>query len=100
MWCGVRRNLKTAQRSTLKDLQVRLVSLAKRYVLSARWAYGGVSRALLRPEIASESIFLTSVLLVAILTHIHIASKSHLVLAQAVLILAMQKLYCCRMCIL
>ena len=45
------------QRLTRKDLQLRLVSLAKRYVWSARMAQRGVSRALFHPEIASESNF-------------------------------------------
>ena len=45
------------QRLTRKDLQLRLISLAKRYVCSARRTKTGVSRALLLPEIASEFNF-------------------------------------------
>jgi len=42
---------------TRKDLQLRLVSLVKRYVWSAQRTQNGVSRALFHPQIASESNF-------------------------------------------
>ena len=61
--------------------KLRLVSLAKRYVYSARRLKNGVSRTLFRLEIGSESNFDPSLTLGLFLqttfTNLNVASKSH-----------------------
>ena len=81
--------------SYTQRLALRLVSLARRCVWSDLAQKKGVSSALFHPEIASESNYLQSHLVLNSQATASDASKSHLVLAQSVLTLVVYKLYAC-----
>ena len=78
--CSEKKMKKNVRR---KDLQtLRLVSLVKRFVWSARRAQSSVSRVFFTPKLPLKPIF-TSCLTLYCSCNILIASKSHLVLAQS-----------------